>query len=50
MRTQGTVKALVLVGVEKDLGGRGGFPSSGAGLWIKGNEHKILNVLPRIVF
>ena len=30
MWTQGPVKALVLVGVEKDLGGRRGFPSSGA--------------------
>ena len=50
MRTQGLVKALVLVGVEKDLVGRGGFPSSGAGPWIQGKEHKILNVLPNIVF
>ena len=50
MMTQGPVKALVLVGVEKDLDGRGGFPSSGAGPWIQGKEHKILNVLPSIVF
>ena len=50
MWTQGPVKALVLVGVEKDLDGRGGFPSSGAGPWIQGKEHKILNVLPSIVF
>ena len=35
MRRQGPVKALVLVGVEKDLVGRGGFPSSGAGPWIQ---------------
>jgi len=50
MRTQGPMKALVLVGVLKDLGGRGGFPSSGAGPWIQGKEHKILNVLPNIIF
>ena len=50
MRTQGPVKSLVLVGVEKDLGGRGGFPSSVAGPWIQGKEQKILNVLPNIVF
>ena len=50
MRTQGPVKALVLVGVEKDLVGRRGFPSSGAGPWIQGKEHKILNVLPNIGF
>ena len=30
MRTHGLMKALVLVGVEKVLGGRRGFPSSGA--------------------
>ena len=50
MRTQGPVKPLALVGVEKDLGGRGGFPSSGAGPWIQGKEHKILNVLTNTVF
>ena len=50
MRTQSPMKALVLVGVEKDLGGRGGFPSSVAGPWIQGKEQKILNVLPNIVF
>ena len=50
MRTQGPVNALVLVGVEKDLFGRWGFPSSGAGPWIQGKEHKSLNVLPSIVF
>ena len=50
IRTQGPGKALVLVGVEKDLVGRGGFPFSGAGPWIQGKEHKILNVLPNIVF
>ena len=44
------VKPVALVGVVKDLGGRGGFPSSGAGPWIQGKEHKILNVLPKIVF
>ena len=48
MRTQGPMKALVLVGVLKDLGGRGGFPSSGAGPWIQGKEHEILNVLPNL--
>ena len=32
MKAQGPMKALVLVGVEKDFVGRGGFPSSGAGL------------------
>ena len=46
----GPVKPVALVGVVKDLGGRGGFPSSGAGPWIQGKEHKILNVLPSIVF
>ena len=46
----GPVKPVALVGVVKDLGGRGGFPSSGAGPWIQGKEHKILNVLPNIVF
>ena len=50
MRTQGPVKCLVLVGVEKDLVGMGGFPSSGAGPWIQDKEHNILNVLPNIVF
>ena len=50
VRTQGPVRALVLVEVEKDLGGSRGFPSSGAGPWIQGKEHKILNVLPSIVF
>ena len=50
MRTQGPVKALVLVGVEKALVGRGGFPSCGAGPWIQGKEHKILNVLPSTLF
>ena len=49
MRTQDSVKALVLDGVEKYFVGRGGFPSSGAGPWIQGKEHKILNVLPNIV-
>ena len=49
MRTQSPLKALVLVGVEKDLSGRGGLPSSGAGPWIQGKEHKILNVLPKAV-
>ena len=46
----GPVKPMALVGVVKDFGGRGGFPSSGAGPWIQGKEHKILNVLPKIVF
>ena len=46
----GPVKPVALVGVVKDLGGRGGFPSSGAGAWIQDKEHKILNVLPNIVF
>ena len=50
VRTQGPVKPLALVGIEKDLGGRGGFPSSGTSPWIQGKEHKILNVLPNIVF
>ena len=50
MRTHGLMKALVLVGVEKDLVGRGGFQSSGAGPWRQGKVHKILNVLPSIVF
>ena len=50
MRTEGPVKPLSLVGVEKDLGGWGGFPFSGAGPGIQGEEHKILNVLPSIVF
>ena len=50
MRTQSPLKALVLVGVEKDLSGRGGLPSSGAGPWIQDKEHEILNVLPNIVF
>ena len=50
MRTQGPMKALVLVGVEKDLGGRGGCPSSGTSPWIQGNEHNILNALLNIVF
>ena len=44
------MKPLSLVGVEKDLGGWGGFPFSGAGPGIQGEEHKILNVLPSIVF
>ena len=39
----GPVKYVVLLGVVKDLGGRGGFPSSGAGACIQGKEHKILN-------
>ena len=46
----GPVKPVALVGVLKDLGGRGGFPSSGAGPWIQGKEHKILDVLPNTVF
>ena len=46
----GPVKPVALVGVVKDLGGRGGFPSSGAGPWIQGKEHKILNMLPNIPF
>ena len=50
VRTQGPVKPLALVGVEKDLGGRGGFPSSGTSPWIQGKEHKILNVLLNTVF
>ena len=50
MRTQGPVKDLVLVGVEKDLVGRGDFPSSGSRPWIQGKEHNILNELPNIVF
>ena len=50
MRTEGPVKPLALVGVETDLSGRGGFPSSDACPWIQGKEHKILNVLPNIVF
>ena len=41
---------VALLGVVKDLGGRGGFPSSGVGPWIQDKEHKILNVLPNIVF
>ena len=45
----GPVKPVALVGVVKDLGGRGGIPSSGAGPWIQGKEHKMLNVLPNIV-
>ena len=45
----GPVKPGALVGVVKDLGGRGGFPSSGAHAWIEGKEHKVLNVLPNIV-
>ena len=49
MKTQGPVKVLVLVGVENDSVGRGGFSSSGAGLWIQGKEHKIW-MLPKIVF
>ena len=44
------MKPLALVGVGKDLGGRGGFPFSGAGPLIQGKEHKILNVLPNIAF
>ena len=50
IRTWSPLRALVLVEVEKDLGGSRGFPSSGAGPWIQGKEHKILNVLPNIVF
>ena len=50
VRTQGPVRALVLVGVEKALAGWGGFPSCGAGPWIQGKEHKILTMLPSIVF
>ena len=50
MRTEGPVKLLGLVGVEKDIGGTGGFPFSGAGPWILGKEQKILNVWPNIVF
>jgi len=50
VRAQDPVKPLALVGVEKDLGGRGSFPSSGTSPWIQGKEHKILNVLPNIVF
>ena len=50
VRTQSPLRALVLVEVEKDLGGRGGFPSSGADPWIQGKEQNILNVLPNIVF
>ena len=50
MRTQCPMKALVLVGVEKDLGGSGGILSSGTSPWIQGKEHKIWNVLPNIVF
>ena len=49
-RLWGPVNPVALVGVGKDLGGRGGFPSSGAGAWIQDKEHKILNVLPNIVF
>ena len=50
IRTQSPLRALVLVEVEKDLGGRGGFPSSGADPWIQGKEPNILNMLPNIVF
>ena len=52
MKTQRPLKALVLVGVEKDLGGRGDVPSSGARPWIQDFEskRKILNELPNIVF
>ena len=50
VRTQHPVKPLALVGVEKYLGGSGSFPSSGTSPWIQGKEHKILNVLPNIVF
>ena len=50
MRTEGPVKPVALVGVGKDLGERGGFPSSGAGPWIQDKEYRILNVLPSIVF
>ena len=50
VRTKDPVKPLALVGVEKDLGGRGSFLSSGTSPWIQGKEHKILNVLPNIVF
>ena len=44
MRTEGPVKPVALVGVGKDLGERGGFPSSGAGPWIQDKEYRILNV------
>ena len=50
VRTPGPVKPLALVGVEKYLGGSRSFPSSGTSPWIQGKEHKILNVLPNIVF
>ena len=50
VRTQHPVKSLALVGVEKYLGGSRSFPSSGTSPWIQGKEHKILNVLPNIVF
>ena len=43
MRTEGPVKPLALVGVEKDLGGRGGFPFSSASPCIQGKEYKIVN-------
>ena len=46
----GPVKPVALVGVVKYLDGRGGFPSSVTGPWIQGKEHKILKVLPNIVF
>ena len=50
VRTQGQVKPLALVGVEKDLGGRGSFLPSGTSPWIQDKEHKILNVLPNTAF
>ena len=50
MRTEGPVKPLALVGVEKDLGGKGVFTFSGSCPWIQGKEHKILNVLGNFFF
>ena len=50
VRKEGPVMPVALVGVVKDLGERVGFPSSGAGPWIQDKEHRILNVLPNIVF
>ena len=50
MRTEGPVKPLALVRVEKDLGGKGDFTFSGACPWIQGKEHKILNVLGNFFF
>ena len=50
MRTGGPGKPLGLVGVEKNLDGRGCFPFSREVPWILGKEQKILNVWPNIVF